>query len=335
MKQRLAGALLGLGAMAVAALAHASGTSVVVAIGDYKIDVDEVEGRAAQVPLFQLKAMGNNPDEIRRKLVDDIVSVELLVQGARADKLDEQPEVKERIRSVMVSALFNQLAREATEHGEVSDEQVKAYYEANKARYQPELRIKIWQIAVATREKAAELLETIKSGAEFKEEASFVTAWDKLAQDNSIDGSTKMQRGNLGFVQPDGTTAQSDIRVPKEIFAAAAKIKDGEIYPEPVQMGQYWLVLARRGSVTTPERPLSIEAPAIRQLLAREVVATRRKQLIDSLREKYLSDLNDKPIDQISVGDGEITVERRPGALRRPQAATGDGKPKGEPGNLR
>jgi peptidyl-prolyl cis-trans isomerase C len=335
MKQRLAGALFGLGVLAAAALAHGSGTSVIATIGDYKLDVDAVEARMRQVPLFQVKNLGSSPDEIRRKFVDEVVALELMVQGARIDKLDEQPEVKERLRAVLVSALLNELVGEATRAGEIGDDQVKAYYEANKARYQPELRIKIWQIAVASREKAAELLDTIKNGAEFKDEASFATAWDKLVQEHSIDRSTKMQKGNLGFVQPDGTTAQEDIRVPKEMFEAAAKIKDGEIYPEPLQLGGYWIVLARRGSHMTPERPLSVEAPAIRQLLAREHVANRRKQLVDGLREKYVRDVNDKPIDQISVSDSDITVERRPGALRRAQPASGDPKPKGEPGNMR
>ena len=41
-------------------------------------------------------------------------------------------DVSDRIRSVYVSALLEQLRREAVEAGEVSDDEVKAYYDANK-----------------------------------------------------------------------------------------------------------------------------------------------------------------------------------------------------------
>lgn len=335
LEHRVLGALIGLSTVAVFGVVHATGRDVVANVGEYELRVDEVQARVAQMPLFQLKNVGATPEEIRRKLVEEFVDLEVMVQGAKLNELHELPDVSERISSVLVSALLNDLSEEATTAGTVSDAAVRAFYEANKERYTPQQRIMIWQIAVESKEEADRLLDTIRSGSEFKDEASFVNAWDQLARAHSVDKSTNMRKGNLGFVQPDGATAHKDIRVPKEIFAAAAKIKDGEVHPEAVEVGAYWVIVARRGSHMTPLRTLESEAPNIRGFLAREQVAERRKALIDSLRAAHLHEKNERALDQLTFSNNEITVARRPGALRETQAPTGAVIPVGKPGNLR
>lgn len=333
-KHRVIGGLIGLASLGVLGVVHATG-QVVANVGDYELRVDEVQARVAQMPLFQLKNIGATPDEIRSKLVDEFVDLEVMVQGAKLNELDELPDVSERIRSVLVSGLLHDLAEEATQEGAVSDAAVRAFYEANKERYTPQQRIMIWQIAVDSKDEADKLLTTIRSGAEFKDEATFVSAWDQLARAHSVDKSTNMRKGNLGFVQPDGTTAHKDIRVPPEIFAAAAKIKDGQVHPEPVKVGSFWVLVARRGSHMTPLRTVESEAPNIRGFLAREQVAERRKTLIDSLRAAHLHEKNERALDQLTFSNNEITVARRPGALRETDPPSGAVKPAGKPGNLR
>jgi peptidyl-prolyl cis-trans isomerase C len=334
-RAKATGVCLGVASLGLFGVVHATGADVVAKVGDYEIKVDEVHKRLAQVPLFQLKNMGNTPSDIRERFVEEIVKLEIMVQGARLQKLDELPDVNERIRSVMVSALLNNLANEAANDGVVSDAKVREYYEAHSERYMPQQRIMIWHIQVKTKVEAEKLLATIKSGADFQDEASFVTAWDNLARTKSIDKSTHMRKGNLGFVQPDGSTAHKDVRVPKAMFDAAASIKNGEVYPEPLQVESSWVVLARRGSHDTAHRTLESETATIRGFLAREHVTDRRRALVERLRAEHMKEKNERVLDQLTVSDNEITVSRRPGALREARAPRGSVKPVGKPGNLR
>ncbi len=333
-KTKAIGAAWGIATLGAFSLVHATG-STVAKVGTYEIQLSEVQKRLGKLPLFQLKQLGTSPDTVRRRFVDEIVKLEIMVQGARLEGLDELPDVSERIRVVMVSALLNGLASDAATDGVVSDAKARAYYDANSERYKPENRIKIWQIAVKTKVEAEALLKTIGSGDGFKNESTFVDAWEALAREKSVDKATYMRRGTLGFVQPDGATANKDVRVPKAVYDAAASIKNGEIYPQPLQVESSWIVLTRRGSQITPHRTFESERSNILGFLARQHVVTRRRALVERLRTDHMHEKNERVLDQLSVSDAEITVSRRPGTLRKARSPRGKGRPVGKPGDLR
>jgi peptidyl-prolyl cis-trans isomerase C len=328
--------LLGLAAsLGVAVtLAQSAGDRVVARVGSATVSLDQLKRHLAQVPVFQLRQLGKTNDEVRRAFVDLAVVTELLVQGAQADHLDAQPEVADRLRSVLASAMVNDLRDEMERSGEVSDADVRAYYEAHKDSYLPQARIKISQVVVETRAKAEKILDTIYNDEAYAKDPD--AGWDKLVQEESIDKSTKMRKGTLGFVTADGSTAYKDVRVPPAIFEAAAKVKDGQVYPEPVQLGDAWAVLWRRGSQQTPERTLELEAPTIRGILAKEKIQARVKTLLEELRAKHAHDARPEMVDQIEVSSqGDLAPRRRPGGLPRSHAAAASPKPQGEPGVLR
>jgi peptidyl-prolyl cis-trans isomerase C len=306
--------------------------SVVATAGDARLTLREVEKRVAQVPLFQLRTLGQTPDDIRRAFVDELVGMELVVQGARADGLAKRPDVAERIRSVLKSALLSDLRDEAVKRGQVSDAEVRAYYEQNRERYQPQLRLKLWQIVVATRQDAERVLALIKDDAEYKKDP--IAGWDKLCRERSLDKTTSMRKGDLGFVHPDGSTAQKDVTVSPVLFTAASKVANGEVVPEPVAVAGQWVVLQRRGSHQTPERSLEAESANIRNVLAKEKVQATLRQLLDELRRTRVNELHEDRVDLVAIDtDGSMRASPRPGSLRRPAAASP--RPTGEPGALR
>jgi peptidyl-prolyl cis-trans isomerase C len=330
----LTGAAL-LAAASIALFAQAQEDRVVATVGSHKITVGDAQARLAHVPLFQLKNLGDSHDAVKLSFVEQLATLELLVQGARDAKLDERRDVRDRIRDKLRMALLNDLHREALDAREVSDAEVAAYYQLNKSRYAAQQRIKIWQIVVGTRAEAQDILNVIANDEAYAKDPA--EGWDKLARERSLDKSTSMRKGDLGFVQPDGTTAHKDIVVPKELYEAAMTIKDGELLKEPVHAAKYWVVLQRRGSVLTPERKLETEAVAIRGVLAREKVEKRRTKLLDDLRTKYVKEKNPVVVDAIVIDqNGDIEPRERPGSLRRAtRAARGRGAPTGPPEMLR
>src|SRR6185503_2482175 len=168
----------------------AAEATVVARVGQRSITVDEVNRRIAALPPFQLRSFGRNADEVRKNFVEKVIVREaLLAQGALAAKLDEREDVKERIRSVLRSAMLSRVRFETMSQNPVTDAEVKQYYDANPTKFHTPARIAIWRILVAKREEAEAVLKEIKADTTPKR-------WNELAREKSIDKATNMRGGN-------------------------------------------------------------------------------------------------------------------------------------------
>ena len=325
---------LPLSASITLALISRAGDEHVAKVGNRTISVSEVNERARRVPAFQLQSLGSTPAEIRRRLIDQMLDQELFAQGALADGLDQQPDVQDRIRAVLRSAMMESLRREA-KAADISDAEILAYYTKNKDRYTSRERLKLWQIVLESEQKAKQLLATIRDDPAYQKDP--VGEWEKLARQHSLDKSTAMRKGSLGFVEQDGSTAHTDVKVNPALFAAAAKVKDGEVVPAPVKDGKLWVVLQRRGSHKTPARSLGSEREAIRGILLKQRMLQDGKKLIEQLRRQYKVESYADRVDVLQVDSrGELSTPERPGGLpQESHPAAGKGRPEGLPGYFR
>jgi peptidyl-prolyl cis-trans isomerase C len=304
---------------------HADVSPVVARVGTQAITAADLERRMAAVPPFQLRSFGATPAEIRKSFLERVLVREaLLAQGGEDRGLMDRPEVRDKIRGVLRSA---RLARLRAEVGKPKDEDVKAYYEKNAAKFHSPARIAIWQIAVAKREEAEAILADLKKDPTPKR-------WTELARDKSIDKATAMRGGNLGFVAPDGTTAEPGLRVSKAVLEAAEKVKDSELVPEPVKDGDRWAVVWRRQGMKAIDRPLELEAGAIKQILLHERTEAKIKETVAELRKQSLTEHAPELLEAIDITpQGDLTPVRRPGAL--PQIKRAPVNPVPAPGTNR
>jgi len=318
---------LGLAALAAVSAAtsvraDAPGDAVVARVGEQVITVRDVERRMAQLPPFQLRTFGKTPEEMRKRFVEEVLVRELLLsQGAAAAGLDARPEVQDRLRGVLRGTLLARLRATTAKESPVTDEEVSAYYEQNRGKFSSPPRVALWRILVATREEADAVL------AELKKELS-PKRWNDLARERSLDKTTSMRGGNLGFVAPDGSTAEPEVKVNAALIQAADKVKDAELVPEPVQEGERWAVVWRRQSMKAVNRTLEQEAPAIRQVIAHQKAEARVKGLVEQLRKDHLKDYSPDRVDQIEVSaKGEVgpagQASAKPAGTAKPAGAQG------------
>jgi len=295
-------------------------TTYVAKVGTRVFTISEVERRIATVPAFQLRYFGKSPEEIRRRFVEEtLVKDALLVQGAEAEKLSDTIEVAERIRGVLRAALIKKITDEAEAAGPVTDEEVKAYYEANLSKYHAPPRIVLWRITLATREEAQSVIDKVKTDLSPKK-------WNEIAREQSLDKATNMRGGNLGFVEPNGTTSDPNLKVDAALVTAADKVKDGELVQEPVADDGKWSVVWRRQSMKAVDRPLEMEATQIRITLMRQRADKRVADTLAELRKKSVSETNADLLELLAVsGMGEVSPVKRPGTLpsaRHPAAGS-------------
>lgn len=287
---------------------------MVLTVGESTMTVADIDRRLASVPYFQLANFGKKPNEIRKAFIEKVLVPELLyVEEAKRRKLDQVPATRDRIRDALRQAIEGEIKNASNS---VSSDEIKAYYDENRHRFNTPRRMKLWRILVRDEAQAKKIISDVNAN-----HVDSTTSWSKHAREASVDKSTNMRDGDLGFVMPDGQTEMPQLRVDPALFAAAEKAKDGELVGEPVKEGDNWAVLWRRGSLEAVNRTLAQEAPSIRQILARQKVSTEVADLAKKLQAEQVKNVNAELLSYVVVDpSGDVGARQKPGVVPRHRA---------------
>ena len=254
-------------------------------VGTTVLRASDVARRLATIPDFQRRTFGTTDAEIRRHFVGEVLVPQLLVaEDARARHLETVPRVRLRLREALSRALGEALLDEARAQG-VPEKSVREFYDSHRDDYEKPERIRIARILVDDDALARQVLSQAKGSAGLEH-------WNQLARDHSLDSATKLRGGSLGFVYPDGRTDVPQVAVDPVLYAAASKVKDGELVPEPVKEGTHLAVVWRRGTLPKTSRSLDSERNAIVDGLTRERAEKAFAALREDLRRQGLKDAN-------------------------------------------
>jgi parvulin-like peptidyl-prolyl isomerase len=234
----------------------------------------------------QLRAMVNRP---------------LVAKEAKARSYEKVPEVASAVRAreedLMESVLY---AEYVLRDVKVTDDEVRAWYDAHRAELTRPERRRIAQIVVADRDTAAELRQQVTDGA---------TTFEDLARARSTDKQTARGGGDLGWIEKRA--------VPEDLKAVLA-LKSGEV-SEPLA-SKYGVHLFKVTDIQA-EQPLSFEeaqADVRKRLLEQEQRATRTTW-VKQLRAAADVKVSDKGI--------RAFVKEAERAMSAPQMPSGHGAP--------
>jgi peptidyl-prolyl cis-trans isomerase C len=285
--------------------------AVAVRVGDREVTVGEVEDRIASVPRFQLSTMGDTPDAIRKKYVVEVIVPEVLL-AAEAGKqhIEDDPNVRRNEERALANALKRSIKAEVGSPESVSMDDVRRYYNDNRAKFDTPQRFSVWRILCATREEAIAVIDAAKA-------SLTVDTFTKLAREHSLDKATNMRSGNLGFIDAQGSSNEAGLKVNPAIASAAASVKDGQLFLLPVPEGPAFAVVWHRGTVAAVRRTPEEAASQIREMIHRQRLDDANQTLILKLRSEHLREYNDSVLNgiEVSSGNGEVTPRKRPGQV--------------------
>jgi peptidyl-prolyl cis-trans isomerase C len=297
MAWRRASVLVAVATIAMPARADAP-DPVVIQVGTAQMTASEVGRRLEEMPAFQRRALGRTDAEIRRRFAEDVLVPELLFsQYAEQKKLASVPHVRLALREALSRALGDTFLDDAA-NAQLTEDELRAYYDAHRDDYQKPERIRISRILVDD-EALAKRIVTDASGIKGAE------LWKQLARDHSLDAATKLRGGMLGFVYPDGRTDVPQVAVDPALYAAAAKVKDGELVQTPVKEAGHLAVVWRRGSLPAVASSFAAEHDAIRDILAREKAERAFSALREELRQKDVKDVNPALLESLKDSPSE------------------------------
>jgi peptidyl-prolyl cis-trans isomerase C len=158
----------------------------------------------------------------RRAAVNALVDERIMVAKAKANDLEQDPAYQSRVKEYRKTRLINLHRAALVKTMEPSNEELRAYFETNRARITiPEFR-KVQMVVLKTEDEANDIKNKIESGE--------ITMY-QAAADFSIAPGAKENLGEIGWVEKG--------KALPELNDVVFKLGPGEI-GGPVQVGDVW-----------------------------------------------------------------------------------------------
>ncbi|UPY37576.1 peptidylprolyl isomerase [Sediminicoccus sp. KRV36] len=213
---------------------------VLARVNGQELRLDEVMATAAEampaelrsVPPLLLRTM--LPPQVFEQLLDRAITDRAMVAAARTAGLDQDPEIRRRVRLAEENELRDALLRREV-LPRVTDDLLRARYDRDAAGRTAEEEVRARHILVPNEADARAILVEIQRGGNFEE----------VARRRSTDPAAR-NGGDLGFFR------RGDM-VP-EFATAAFALQPGQVSPAPVrtQFGWHVIKLEERRSSTGP-----------------------------------------------------------------------------------
>lgn len=226
--------------------------------------------------------------EQRRDYVEGLVRFELLAQEAVKRHLQNDPEVVEAARRVMVQQLLKKELDEGT--GGVTDAQVAAYYQAHTSDYVKPAMTRLSHIALKKDDRAqAEALLAQAKALSLLDAAGF----GKLAREHSQDERTKELDGDMRFLSDEELSTQYG---PELAAAAATLARVGDLAPNLVETPKALHIVKLQGRQLALNLSVEQAKPSIAQLLANESKQDRFRSLMEQLKKDARLEFNESSL---------------------------------------
>jgi len=216
--------------------------------------------------IMQQQAAQGMPDtaESRKMVVDNLAMQILVAKEATAKGLDKTPEVASNLEMARQSILANAFVKDYIKTATVTDEALKAEYEAFTAK-SASSEYKARHILLKTEEEAKDIIAKLKKD---------IKGFAALAKAKSMDPGSKANGGDLGWFNVSGM-------VP-EFGAAVAKLEKGKFTEDAVKTQFGYHVIVLDDSRSTPVPALE----EVKAQLTQQLQQKNLKKLLDDTKAK-------------------------------------------------
>jgi len=297
----------------------------VITLGEYAAALERMD------PFERMRYQ--SPDR-RKRLLDEMIEVELLSQEAKRRGLDKAPETQERVRQVLKDQLLDEIKKAGPAANDIPDGDLRAYYDAHKDEFAEPERRRVAAIVLDSAASAKSVLaKALKASA---------ADWGKLVEQNSTQKNARPPgtspnelAGDLGIVGPPGHARGGNPRVPDPVREAAFKIANvGETFDGVVESEKKFYVVRVTSKTDGRERKFEESQRAIRTAVVQSRVKEKEAALEKDLRQRFpvkidQAALTALPLPPPSAAPAAPPAGYKPGAT--PRGFPGGG-PHGLPG---
>jgi hypothetical protein len=289
-------------------------------VGDRVITLGEYAAALERMDSFE-RMRYQSPDR-RKRLLDEMVEVELLAQEARRRGLDKSDETQERVRQILKDQLLDDLKKGAPAANDIPEPELRAYYDAHKDEFtDPERR----RVSAIVLENAA-AAKTVLAKALKATPAEWGTLVDQHSTQRGARATPNAPNelaGDLGFVGPPGNQKGSSPRVPDAVREAVFKLAAvGDTVPTVIESEKKFYIARISGKTDARARTFEEAQRAVRTAVVQARVDEREKALEKDLRARFPVKLDQAALEKMPMPPPSATPAPTP-----PPAAGGGGNP--------
>ncbi|MFH1673455.1 MAG: peptidyl-prolyl cis-trans isomerase [Pseudomonadota bacterium] len=234
------------------------GSSVVAIINNDSIDTEAFQKKIRNI--HKLKPMGETSGINIQDVVENMINDRLIIQEAYRVKLDEDPLLQEKVNKyIKIRSVIRLRKEEVDDKISATEEELREYFNT----YYEEIKVR--QIVTKDLKKAEEILQTLRSGADFIDIAKAKSEWGNE------------QGGDLGFIK----RGKMDKAFEKVAFA----LKAGEI-SDIVKTDSGFHIIRLDERKSAPEDMFENAKKGIRKKLLKGKEAKRSDDYLAELRDK-------------------------------------------------
>jgi len=213
------------------------------------------------------RAMQFYSEEGRKRLLDELITQELLYLEAIENGLDQEKAYKQEVEQVKDNILKQYAVRKLFSDIKIDEDEVASYYDTHKDQFKTSESVNALHILVDEEEKANDILNEINSGLEFAEAAKKYSKCPSNAKGGDLGNFSKGQM------------------VP-EFEQAAFSMQEGEISkPVKTQFGYHLIkLMAKKEAETKPFEE-------VKQQIGQQLMGIKQNEIYinksNELRTKY------------------------------------------------
>lgn len=283
-------------------------SKVLAVVGDEVITIDDFNARMnEQAPFVRSRYQSL---EKKQEFLDNLIRMELLAQEAERRGYADDPEVRQAMKRMMVNKVIR-TEHERDDLDDISDEEVRAYYEENINDFVKPERVRLSHIffeaprsdanRARVRGEATRLLAEIRA----KEAANDRTAFANAARERSDDPISKRAGGDLAF----RTKEELENLFGLEMAEASFSLENTGDLSQVVETERGFHLVKLVGRQRALDRSLEEVTPEIRGRLSRNKRNQRFEALVESLREQTTIETNIDVLDALEI---EIPARQAP-----------------------
>lgn len=263
-------------------VAKAENLEVLAEVGKYKLYRDEVESLIQKDP--QIKEILTQYPEARgqvyKAIVERWVMFSTLSLAARDEGFDKLPEIQKELDELTKNFLAKRYLEAKIKKIEITEPEVREYYEKNKAKYVIPEGVELKHILIYVSNKASKEEEekALNKAKQIRAQILKGAKFEEMAKKYSDDKASKDKGGALGIIR----RGETDPEFESQIF----KLKPGEVsLPIRSTFGYHLVKLERK----EPQKQMSFEEAKemAKKDLTEEKEEALIKNLLEELNKKY------------------------------------------------
>lgn len=289
--------------------------------------IAEIDGEKITVGDFQERINKQSPYirarytsmERKKEFLDNLIRFEVLAKEAKRRGMDQDPEVVRTMKQVMIQKLMKEEFENRVKPEDVTEEEMKKFYEEHKAEYNKPEEVRVSAIVVkdkATADKAAAEAKG-PTGADAKGFRDLVTKY-------SVDEESKSRGGDLRYFAADTTELPAEV-----VKAAFALQKTGDV-AGPIKTDKGYYIIKQTGRRKALSKTFEEVKRQIQNRIFRDKRTKAMEDFVASLKAKAQIKLYEEKLAKVQIDTTGTTglpgAPQQAGVAQDPHAGMGTGE---------